>query len=206
MIVIPESVAFYWSEASNRAAVNVLTTDGAVPPDLSLEEVEQFELAVLAARRVRVDFWRLLRQIWTATWNAAVEAELSSARLLNFGGHSDYTHEESVVPSVDNAWTKRATYGVFDLPSGNQLVTCIQLKERDQELELWFYVVDSDGDTSATDGLDLGADWEDDGEGRRTTRAGALKLIGAGGTVDAEAIVSFSRMAIATLAGKPSIQ
>ena len=63
MITIPESVAFYWADPTNRAAVNVLAGSTEVPPDLGWEEVEQFELACLSAQRVRVDLWRLLRSI-----------------------------------------------------------------------------------------------------------------------------------------------
>lgn len=55
MITIPESVAFYWADPTNRAAVNVLADGTDIPPDLTLEEAERFVVASLASQRVRVD-------------------------------------------------------------------------------------------------------------------------------------------------------
>lgn len=93
MIAIPESVRFYWHDAVNRAALNVLAGGGEVPPELSWSEAERFELAQLAARRVRVEYRGLLRALWSASWEAAVRSHLPAAKLLTFGGHGEFVRD-----------------------------------------------------------------------------------------------------------------
>jgi hypothetical protein len=51
-------------------------------------------MANLAAYRVRVDFWRLLRSLWSATWGDAVRSELPAARLLTYGDHASVPSNE----------------------------------------------------------------------------------------------------------------
>src|SRR5215210_4473718 len=65
--------------------------------------------------------WRLLRAVWSATWEAAVRAELPSARLLTYGEHADVAGED-LTPSASVAWSDRTTYGVFALGSQGKLV------------------------------------------------------------------------------------
>lgn len=81
MIAVAPSILFYWGEPTNRAAVNLLAGKTEVPPDLTLDEVERFETATLAARRIKVDLWRLLRSLWTATWDVSVREAFPTARL-----------------------------------------------------------------------------------------------------------------------------
>ncbi len=95
MITVPESVLFYRSDPANMAAVNVLAEVEDIPADLTLQEAERFALANLAAHRVRVEFWRFLRQLWTATWGKAVHAAFPSARLLTYGEHEAWGDEET---------------------------------------------------------------------------------------------------------------
>ena len=54
------------ADSLQQSGINVLSGSDEVPPDLGLAEAERFELASLAARRVRVEHWRLLRALWAA--------------------------------------------------------------------------------------------------------------------------------------------
>lgn len=179
MIRIPESVAFYWDDPVNRAALNILQDLTEVPADLSLDEAERFELAALAARRVRVDYWLMMRELWAAVWGEAVRAQLPSARLLGYGGHGNFAATAGEVyadPSVAHAWAEAGHCGVFELPGNNHLFTAVWLTEDEREIQLQFYVVDADQSCAISDGLELGADWADDGESRRETRGGCFPL------------------------------
>lgn len=179
MIRIPDSVAFYWNDPVNRAALNVLQNLTEVPADLSLVEAERFELAALAGRRVRVDYWLMMREFWTAVWGEPVRAQLPSARLLSYGGHRDFAATAGEVyadPSIAHAWAEAGHCGVFELPGNNHLFTAVWLTEDEREIQLQLYVVDADQSCAISDGLELGADWIEDGESRRETRIGCLPL------------------------------
>lgn len=198
MITIPESVAYYWRDPINMAAVNVLAGSTDVPADLGLDEAERFELATLAAHRIRVDFWRLLRHLWSATWGEAVRTAMPSARLLTYGQHQVFTSIDPYAdPSVDYAWETRTTSGVFVLPDQRKLFTRVMLTEQDREVALQFYLDDEDWTTS--DDLSLGSDWTDDGDHRRTTGSGLLPLAHPDGEVDSEPAAKFAQDAIASL-------
>lgn len=174
MIAVPDSVAYYWRDPVNEAALNVLGDAGEVPGNLTLDEAEQFALAALAARRVRVEFWRLLNGLRKAVWDEAVRAAFPGARLLSYGEHQAITNkvEQFADPSIDHAWAERAMAGVYRLRDGAHLFTGLRLSERDRVLSLELYHWSTDETTALTDELDLGPDWADDGEGRRTTIAG----------------------------------
>ena len=88
MIVVPDSVAFDWRDPVNEAAIDVFGAGTDVPADLSLDEAERFELAALAARRVRVEFWRMLRQLRAVVWDDTVRVAFPDARLLGYGEHA----------------------------------------------------------------------------------------------------------------------
>lgn len=122
MIQVPDSVAFYWGDPINRAALNVLSGSSVVPGDLSLAEAERFELASLAARRVRVEHWTMLRALWAATWTEAVRSHLPRAKLLSYGDHRAFASETDPLaePSVDYAWEQQAASSVYDLGEGRR--------------------------------------------------------------------------------------
>ena len=174
MIAVPDSVAFYWRDPVSEAALNVLGDAGDVPGDLSIAEAEQFTLAVLAAQRVRVEFWQLLHELRAAVWDQAVQAAFSGARLLSYGEHQAVADEVEPLadPSVDHAWAERAVAGIYQLRDGAHLFTGLRFSERDRVLSLELYHWSVDETTALTDELDLGADWSSDGEERRTTTAG----------------------------------
>ena len=171
MISVPDSVAYYWRDPVNEAAINVLGGSSDVPADLSLDEAERFELAALAARRVKVEFWRMLRQLRVAIWDGAVRLSFPDARLLGYGEHQAVANawEQYADPSSARAWEARATAAVYQLRGGAHLFTRVQLSERDSQLGLQLYHWGVDETTAVTDDLDLGTEWSDDGEGRRTT-------------------------------------
>jgi len=202
VIAIPESLAFYWADPINMAAVDVLSKSTLVPADLGLDEAERFEIATLAADRVRVDFSRFLRQLWAATWGVAVREFMPTARLLSYGRHQNFTTtiDPLADPSMGYAWESRGTPGVLVLPDQRELFTRIALIERDSEIGLQFYFADADERYSTTDGLELGSDWSDDGDNRRVTRQGLFRLTNRDQEVDAEPILAAARLAATTLA------
>lgn len=186
MIAIPESVRFYWHDAVNRAALNVLAGGGEVPPELSWSDAERFELAQLAARRVRVEYRSLLRALWSASWEAAMRSHLPAAKLLTFGGHRDFAQEVDTLTTVtvEDVWEEGAVSGVFTLSDRSRLFIRLALTENESAVELSFYLYDAAGGTAVSDGLDLGPTWTDDGEDRRTTVAGALPIDVSGSSID----------------------
>ena len=201
MITLPESVAFYWREPINMAAINVIAPGMDVPSDLTLEEAERYELASLAARRVRVDFWRLLRTLWSATWGEAVRGGLPAARLLTYGEHRAFADEIEIWanPSIEHAWGRRATCGVYDVRGHGRLFTSLGLTERDREIELKFYLYDADGSCGITDDLDLGPDWSDDGESRRVTSPGLVPITGRDLAINPVQTTALAQAAVASL-------
>lgn len=144
MITIPEGVSFYSGDPTHRAAVNLLVERADVPADLDLGAVEQFETAALAAQRVRLDFWRLLRQLWSAVWPEAVVSAFPLASLQTYGEHQAFTIDE-LVPSVARAWEGNVTFGIFTLPHG-RLVTRLRFRDAAwRQPELGFYLIDAAG-------------------------------------------------------------
>ena len=111
-IPIPSSLAFYWGDHPNRPAVDILCASSlqrAADVDLAIEELETFELARLAALRVRHDLWRFLRDVWRLTWAPAIAAHLPHARPLTVGEH-DLGGHGSCAPTLQRAWDERVTY------------------------------------------------------------------------------------------------
>ena len=202
MITIPDSVVFYWGDAVNRAAVNVLAVSTGVPGALTLAEAERFELANLAARRVRVEYWGMLRALWAATWEGAVRRHLPSARLLTYGGHLAFADEIEALaqPSVDQCWSERAASGVFDVAGHGRLFTRLALVENEREAELGFYLIGSDQSCAVTDGLELTPDWTDDGDSRRVTTPGLLPLDRGEGRLDPQPFAALALGAASALA------
>lgn len=203
MIAVPDSVAFYWGDAVNRAAVDVLGGSNQVPTDLTLAEAERFELANLAARRVRVEYWQMLRSVWSATWESAVRTHLPKAKLLSYGGHRTAMvtlNETYADPSVDYAWDNDGCSGLFELPGGGYFFTAVWLIEAEQEVQLQFYALDAEWSCATSDTLDLGPDWGDDGENRRQTRSGLLVLTRGEGLIEAELFAARAQEAMKALA------
>lgn len=201
LILVPASVAFYWSDPVNGAAINVLAGSSEVPGDLSLAEAGRFELASLAARRVRVEYWGMLRALWSATWEPAVRRHLPAARLLAYGGHRSFTNTDPLAdPSVDHAWIERSVAGIFDFGEHGRLFTSVGLVEHEREGELRFYLIDAGESCAITDDLELGPDWGDDGDSRRRTRAGAVPINKGDGRIDPEPFANFAVGAVQALA------
>lgn len=201
MISVPESVAFYWGDAVNRAAINVLAGSREVPGDLTLAEAERFELANLAARRVRVEYWTMLRALWSATWGAAVRTHLPRAKLLTYAGHRAFWNDVDPLsdPSVDQTWTKNAACGVFELPGQGRLFTSVFLTAGEAEVELKFYLWDVEESATVSNELEIGAGWGNDGSDRRVTIP-SLTLVKSPQGIDPEPHASVAGDALAALA------
>ena len=203
MIHVPESVAFYWGDPVNRAALHAMGASTEVPGDLSLLEAERFELAALAARRVRVEYWTLLRALWAATWGGTVRAHLPAARLLDYGAHRAFlasAAEPFADPSVAFTWENAGHCGVFTVPGRGHLFTALWLTEEASGVQLQVYLLDADGSCAITDVLDLGPDWGEDGENRRETRAGLLPFSRASADIDPALIAAIADAAVAAIA------
>lgn len=203
MIAVPESVTFYWSDPVNRAALHVMGGGTEVPADLSMAEAERFELAALAARRVRVEHWTLLRTLWTATWGEATRAHLPAARLLDYGGHRAFAASKAepfADPSVAFAWDNAGHCGVLAVPDRGHLFAGLWLIHEASEVQLQFYLLDARESCGLSDGLDLGADWGEDGSGRRETRAGLLPFARTGARIDPTPFATVAHGALSALA------
>lgn len=203
MIRIPESVAFYWGDALNRAAVDTLAGSSEVPPDLSLAEVERFALAGLAAHRIRVEYWTLLRALWAASWGEAVRAHLPAARLLDYEGHRAFRRDVDDACadlSVAEVWAAKAVCGVFAVPGRGRLFTRLALVEGEHEGALAFYLWDEEDSTALSDGLGLGPAWGDDGEDRRVTEPGVLAVARGADGIDSAPFAGLALAAMQALA------
>ena len=203
MISVPESVAFYWGDPVNRAALNVMGGSTEVLTDLSMAEAERFELAALAARRVRVEYWTLLRALWSATWDDAVRAHLPTAQLLGYGAHRAFmakADEPTADPSVAYAWDNTGQCGVFSLPDRGHVFTALWLVEEAREVQLQFYLLDTEESCALSDGLDLGPDWGVDELSRRETRVGLLPFTRTEAGIDPASAAAVADKAMAVLA------
>lgn len=196
MIAIPESISYYWADPINMAAIEVLSKSSTVPADLTLDEAERFEFAGLAADRVRVEFARFLRQLWAATWGAAVREALPMARLDTYGAHQAFMSIDPCAdPSMWAAWESNSTPGLFALPDGRKLFTQLSLDDKEVEISLQFYVAYADGTYSTNESLGLGPNWEIDEAQRSTTRP-ELFQFERGRQVDEAPIAAVAREAI----------
>ena len=197
MITVPDGVTFYFADPTHRAAIDLLVQRGDVPADLGLDEVEQFETAALAAQRVRLDFWRLLRQLWSATWPEAVRSAFPHASMQTYGQHQTFEINE-VVPSVAKAWDDGSTFGIFTLPQG-RLVTRFGFQDAAwRQPQLGFYLLDSAGDWATSAQLDL-AGWSVD-DGWQVTVDASVGFAADGSTVDPTPLKALSQAAMAALA------
>ena len=85
------------------------------------------------------------------------------------------------------------------MPGGDRLITCIWITDNDH-VELSFYFIDPEGSWSASDGLDLGLGWNEQGSGWRNTEGGSVTFGEADGVIDISPLVAMSQAAVEALA------
>jgi hypothetical protein len=145
MIDLPEGAAFYLADAADRAAVRVMSKVEDFPADLDFEELESFGVAQLTAFRVKVDLWRMLRNVWRATWGAAVETHLPDAKALSLGEHENLLGDgDDYSPTFEMAWDEKWSGWGFSL-GGGVLLTGVRLSEGGR-LDLIVYSTTAKGD------------------------------------------------------------
>ena len=159
MIQAPEGAVFYFADAADQAAVRLMADVDELPPDLDFRELESFATARLAAERVKLDLWRLLRSVWSATWGEAL-ASLTHARPFTLAEHDDCLGDgEDYSPTVETAWDERWSGWGYHWNNG-ALLTGVKIDDGGR-LSLIVYAADVRGRTDHR--LDeLGEAWERD--------------------------------------------
>ena len=159
MIQAPEGAVFYFADAADQAVVRLMADVDELPPDLDFKELESFEAARLAAPRVKVDLWRLLRGVWSATWGDAL-ASVIHARPFTLAEHDDCLGDsENYSPTVETAWEDRWSGWGYHWNGGVRL-TGVRIDDSGR-LSLIVYAANAKGRTDAR--LDeLGEGWERD--------------------------------------------
>ncbi len=88
---------------------------------------------------------------------------------------------------------------MFALTGASHLFTRVALLDGERAGELQFYYWE-DESCALSVGLDLGADWTDDGSERRTTRANLLPIAAEAGHLDPAPFASLAVAAMSSLA------
>ena len=159
MIQAPEGAVFYFADAADQAAVRLMADVDELPPDLDFKELESFEASRLAAERVKVDLWRLLRSVWSASWGEAL-ASLVHARPFTLAEHDDCLGDgDDYSPTVETAWEDRWSGWGYHWNDG-ALLTGVRIDEAGR-LSLIVYAVDAKGRADDRLGEVEGWDWEE---------------------------------------------
>jgi hypothetical protein len=161
MVETPEGAAYYFADAADQAAVRLVADAEEIPPDLDFDELETFETARVAAERVRLDLWKMLRGAWSATWGEAL-ASFVHARPFTLGEHEDCLGDgDDYSPTVETAWDVGWSGWGYHWNRG-VLLTGVRLDEVGR-LSLIVYAADAKGRTDPR--LDeLGGAWARDEE------------------------------------------
>lgn len=70
---IPESLQFYFANAQQASAVNQMLEMDSLPPGLTWEEVEHYQVAKLSAKTIQLDYWLFSKKLWEATWGQVIQ-------------------------------------------------------------------------------------------------------------------------------------
>lgn len=150
MIQIPESISFYLRDPITMTSVDTLLNRDRKTPKLDFNGTEHFELARLAAERVRFDHWRLARLILDQTWAKAIHQIYPNATImdpieLKAADFSDY------IQDMQKVWTQ-PFYAVFRLTRTGYLISHVHIRylsdhipTADIELAFDYYVKNSWG-------------------------------------------------------------
>ena len=159
MIQAPEGAVFYFADAADQAAVRLMADVDELPPDLDFKELESFEASRLAAERVKLDLWRLLRAVWSASWGEAL-ASLPDVRPFTLAEHDDCLGDgDDYSPTVEVAWEDRWSGWGYHWNDG-ALLTGVRIDETGR-LSLIVYAADAKGRTDARL-AELADGWERD--------------------------------------------
>ena len=186
MVEIPEGVKFYLGDRVSRSAVDAVLSLNKVSNDFSIEDLEEYEAARFAARRVQFEYWQLLRDAWKATWGGAIAAQWPRVEGATVQGCRSVPgcRDDDFSATLESAWNEDETYGVHRLSDGHVLLTMAGLSNTLDALTLGWCLLDGAG-AVATDGIDVPAAWEFDEEDEwYRLEQGAAKLDLVAGAVD----------------------
>jgi len=109
VVNLSEEMKFYFADKANQSAIRQVL--GGPGEDFGWDELDQFYDVWLSAQKVKVGYWRLMREIWDCTWGEAIRQ--SSLQEVNFWGcemKGDWYGGENFLDSV---WSYSDRYGYF---------------------------------------------------------------------------------------------
>ena len=179
-VILSEPLSYYLKNDKNRQAVQSLLDSKKPPSDLSWEDLERYYQARMAAEQVRLDFWKLCKEVWMKTWGAVDIAKNLNVSQVQSGWKDGEFGQDQV-------WDEGFIYQVFDR-SGEHLeyVFYVTIDCDTKEIYLKFYATDQKKDYSKSNNLSLGNDWKKDpDDDTRVTVANLAPLpTGAGESID----------------------
>jgi hypothetical protein len=99
VVNLSQEMRFYFGDKANQAAIReVLNGPG---NDFGWEELSKFYDAWLSAQKIRVEYWRFMREAWARIWGEAVrESSLNETDFLAYEMGTQWYGEEKFLDSV----------------------------------------------------------------------------------------------------------
>ena len=72
ILKLSEPLQFYFENKQHMSAINQIIELDSIPIGLTWEEVEQYNIAKVSALTTQLDYWRLMRELWDASWGKAL--------------------------------------------------------------------------------------------------------------------------------------
>lgn len=194
-IAIPPSLQYYFSSASNTAAIQTIIESKNTPPGLTWEEMEHFNNAKVSALVVQRDFWLLLKQIWNHSWGVLLNTSSLKVDL------KEYYREDDTENSMGYSWNEGYLIKRYQWRGYFFGFSCCI--DENGKIRLSFFVEDSDGCYAISDQLILSADWQSEPEeDERWTNESVLPKLEGQAEIDVSPLRSLAAEAIEKLKGQ----
>lgn len=170
--------------AANLSGASPKSRRQRLPQDLTWNELEAAHNATIAALKVQVDFWSLLKNAWDTTWGSVASVRKLKGKEVPPG---DYEGERG----LGSVWEYSYLYKYFDLDSGHLLLGCYFPPEHGLQLVMYF---SQDKDYSLSNDLPLSDQWLAHENHERYTKQGLAMV--AGDVIDVSALQDCAREAV----------
>lgn len=166
ILKIPESLQFYFENEQHVSAINQIIESDSLPIGLTWEEVEQYNVAKISALSTQLDYWRLMKELWSATWGKALASSEYKEVDPDF-----YDDEYSMEFVWDDSFYKAYEY------KGNTIYFYCWSPEN-TDIQLGFCVESPDGQNDISNSLELSDGWTEAVDDDRRTQNGLIDIKG----------------------------
>lgn len=186
ILKIPESLQFYFENEQHVSAINQIIESDSLPIGLTWEEVEQYNVAKVSALSTQLDYWRFMKELWSATWGKALASSAYKEVDPVF-----YDDEYSMEFVWDDSF-----YKAYEYKGSTIYFYCWSPENAD--VQLGFSIESTDCQNGVSNNLELSDGWAEAVDDERRTQSGLVKVEGKS-EIDIETLINLAEEVISKI-------